>query len=499
MMVPRSFVHTTVSPRRAREFNEKDAGDPRLRGQNALARSRESLSPPSQPLRAVPEPVRPVPAAAPKPIPPPAALHPTSQPQHTTPSLDQGEESGLRRESRGRALLAATAIPPRKRNKPRTSQRLPDIDHVAEFSRLMLDDVRYSDDGSLSGSLGNPHFESLFGSFKDSADEQESDENKEGEPTLPAARSMSSESIQSLGDESTATSVDLLSPSNAAGKPGLDRRVRQFSPPQTCEDDHPLLHLDDFTLPDLALPNLPSPVYMKAASRALPKGRTFNLRSNLTASLRALKSAAQTVSSIAATTPVYPPRDLLTHSIFSFKPELTDDKRPPPSLGPPTAELRRYLNPPPTLSGSPSELHFWQDHRSASAPLAPRKADRHFNDVPTVGAPIAFPLQTCIPSRVRSANASSPPTWLSPDGQPRSRNSAESLPIGPGLARQREPRENAEFLRILVAEMNMKRALKFADDAPSHASMWLPPRKPSEKRSVRGEERWIVWTEECAS
>jgi hypothetical protein len=44
--------------------------------------------------------------------------------------------------------------------------------------------------------------------------------------------------------------------------------------------------------------------------------------------------------------------------------------------------------------------------------------------------------------------------------------------------RQREPRENNEFLRICVLEMNMRRAGKIEDDGPKSGrkAFWLPPR-----------------------
>lgn len=43
--------------------------------------------------------------------------------------------------------------------------------------------------------------------------------------------------------------------------------------------------------------------------------------------------------------------------------------------------------------------------------------------------------------------------------------------------KQREPRENSDFLRIVVLEMEMKRRGKLDAKAGSRARIWLPPRK----------------------
>jgi hypothetical protein len=62
--------------------------------------------------------------------------------------------------------------------------------------------------------------------------------------------------------------------------------------------------------------------------------------------------------------------------------------------------------------------------------------------------------------------------------------------------KQREPRENPDFLRVLVGEMNMRRAGKFEADAAGKARMWIEGRAaPMEKRR-KAEERWDVWIAE---
>jgi hypothetical protein len=50
--------------------------------------------------------------------------------------------------------------------------------------------------------------------------------------------------------------------------------------------------------------------------------------------------------------------------------------------------------------------------------------------------------------------------------------------LGP---RQREPRENSDFLRVIVLEMCMRKAGKLSDDGMGRARIWLPPRECSKR------------------
>ena len=43
--------------------------------------------------------------------------------------------------------------------------------------------------------------------------------------------------------------------------------------------------------------------------------------------------------------------------------------------------------------------------------------------------------------------------------------------------RQREPRENSNFLRVIVLEMNMRKVGKLSDASPGRARLWLPARQ----------------------
>lgn len=394
------------------------------------------------------------------------------------------------------SLLSSTTIPRRKKPQGKKSQKLPVGDHVADFSKLLLEDVSSTDPRMAVGSFGNPQFEELFGHSADKgAAWRSAPDSFQTEAATPfSLRSMSTESMPSLvvDDDLAETSLhDPSSPPPSSQRCSPDRRPRLLSASEDCGNDHPLQHvnvLDPLSSMHEDVLVLPTP----SQSPPIRKSRTSSLRSNLTASLRALKSAAHTVSSLATAPPTTRPDDFLTRSIFSFAPELTDDKRPPPSDDPPSPALRRYLNPHPTTleSRSPAELHSYNEY-----PTRPKPTKKKSSASPSLCRPIkSIQLQTCIPSVVRSPNASSPPIWLSPNGTPNTQPDLPSLATpSPTLARQREPRENAAFLRILVAEMNMRRSGKFDEEMESHARVWLPPRKTVDGQAVRARgERWVV-------
>jgi len=128
--------------------------------------------------------------------------------------------------------------------------------------------------------------------------------------------------------------------------------------------------------------------------------------------------------------------------------------------------------------------------------------------------PPVVPLATCIPSSIRTAHASSPPTWLEPDGTPSNKHraaqtlweSAEETFKAEGQPRPREPRENRDFLRVFVCEMNMRKSGKLSDDATGRAQLWLPPVDEGQKdgrgkkrgseceKDKIGSERWTCWS-----
>ena len=69
----------------------------------------------------------------------------------------------------------------------------------------------------------------------------------------------------------------------------------------------------------------------------------------------------------------------------------------------------------------------------------------------------------------------------------------ESCACGP-MVRQREVRENADFLRVIVLEMNMRRQGKLSDSAQGKARYMLPPRQTCKLRKLGDPNRWKAWT-----
>ena len=68
------------------------------------------------------------------------------------------------------------------------------------------------------------------------------------------------------------------------------------------------------------------------------------------------------------------------------------------------------------------------------------------------------------------------------------------------MPRQREMRENSDFIRIAVMEMAMRKRGKLDDQRPGRAQWALPPRrvssKPYEVRSDGVPARWVAVTHE---
>ncbi|KAL6248291.1 hypothetical protein RBB50_004546 [Rhinocladiella similis] len=545
MMVPRAFVPASMGQSQTINFDEKDvlsrrrspirnSGSPTRSAlsQSLLQQTSDSYTPFSDPVRIPPRVQKHL--SPPPRRPAPSSLQPLrDESSHSTPEISR------RRKDSVQDVLSSTTIPIRRKPKQRTAQRIPNCDYVADFSKLLRDDVPSSGETSLAGSWANPQFEGLFGAI-DGLLEAQMIVGSEGlDAGILSTRSLSTESMPSLESQDGSSTTDLASFSPATLRsPSSDHRLRQMVNSEDASNEHPLLAIEDdedfggITTSDLAMS--PSP---KHSRRAMPEKRSKTFKSSLTASLKALKSAAQTVSNIASTPPLVQPDEFLSKSIFDFQPSLTDDRRPPPSDEPPSAALRRYLNPHAFVAAdSPAQLHFWLDEKPdpstwqaetrpklkikrkyrnhhATSTAAREKGGVSGPRNTTSQLPPVVPLATCIPSSVRTAHASSPPTWLEPDGTPSNKHrAAQSLfdevdgRVGEGQPRPREPRENRDFLRIFVCEMNMRKSGKLSDDATGHAKLWLPPvdevekdperqsrRSSKEKANYVSSERWTSW------
>ncbi|EXJ84171.1 hypothetical protein A1O3_04838 [Capronia epimyces CBS 606.96] len=542
MIVPRVFAQTQLGQRQQFDFSEKDPlsrrklEDVRSPGRSALSQSL-SKQPGSSSYKSSSDPVQIPTRAEGQPLTPAHRQGPSSL-QTSRDSSNVASQPIPKRNESVQDILSSTTIPVRRRPRPRPGQRLPKGDYVADFSKLLRDDVQPSRDASPSGSWTNPQFEGLFGTIDGLVGSQMIVGSEGFDAGTMSSRSLSSESMPSLLSPDDYSTTDTASVSPATVRSPCDHRCRQMASSEDCSSHHPLLSLDDdddsysgATTPELAIS---PPTRPKQRSVAAGK-RPTSFKSSLTASLKALKSAAQTVSSLATNPPLAQPDEFLSRSIFDFQPALTDDRRPPPSDEPPSAALRRYLNPnifvPPE---SPAQLHFWVEEKrnpsSSEADTRPKlKIKRKYqNKKPTpvadeqgrikeprsstIQLPPVVPLATCIPSSIRTANASSPPTWLEPDGTPSNKHRAaqalwdDEASKAEGQPRPREPRENRDFLRVFVCEMNMRKCGKLSNDATGRAKLWLPPVDEADKSNDRsdrgltktrrkcGIERWATWS-----
>lgn len=283
---------------------------------------------------------------------------------------------------------------------------------------------------------------------------------------LSSVRSMSSESMPSLGtDTESLNSVgDPATPERAIGsRSGSDRRQKAISASrgEDCVLDHPLL-------PQMASIDLEDQSGEGSLDELSPerpcvaRSRSY-FRSNLTASFRKIRSAAQSFSTF--TVPAVPPDDYLSRSLLAISPQFTDERRPLPCDDTPDPALRRYLNP---ITISPSEFHYHLERESFASPQSECKA--------------SIQLQTYRRNKVGSENASSPPVFTS---QQQALDAADGVPAV-SLPRQREPRENSNFLRVIVLEMNMRKVGKLSDASPGRAKLWLPARQAGKSAVEEG-------------
>lgn len=303
------------------------------------------------------------------------------------------------------------------------------------------------------------------------------------------ARTTSADSVPSLGGESFAT--DIVSSVDTPRSAGNSARRRHSpmrkslepvrSPPDDAAEGHPLAVVDNLGLEDLELPAAELSEEDSTSFLQPFKPLRSAFKSNLTASLRALRSAAKSFSSI--NFPSIPPDDFLTRSILTIDPNVPymDERRPPVTEEMPSAELRRYLNPttsahidpqPKPRAGTFSasiQMQTYKVHRSRSAPPSSR----------------ASPYVTNNSSHSASATNQQP-----------GKTSQQTLAV-PGM-RQREMRENPDFIRIAVMEMAMRRRGKLDNQKPGRARWALPPRKASLKPYEVGSNgvpaRWVPVT-----
>jgi hypothetical protein len=376
------------------------------------------------------------------------------------------------------ALLAMTSIPPQKLNNS-TRKR------TGAGQRLTVDAILQHTDVSekeFSITLAKSPLDFLL-SPPDELDEDEALGSETGQESLLSTRTMSCESMPSLDDDSISESPSmssLLTP-NSRGKKSLPiRRLLSVSSPpnESALKDHPL------AAPEVNMDELDFRVFQKPQGNEektldiqleAPR-RKSAFKSNLTSSLKALRIAAKSFSSL--TTPMITPDDFLTRSIISIDPQVpfTDERMPPRLEDTPTPALRRYLNP---TTNAPIEAHI---PSSLAQTMSATKCTA------------SIQMQTYKVSR--SAKSTSP-SVISRRTQTTPEDVFADVATGP-VARQRDMRENSDFIRIAVMEMAMRKKGKLDEQKPGRARWALPPRKPSTKPYEIGADgvpvRWVAAT-----
>ena len=370
------------------------------------------------------------------------------------------------------ALLAVTTIPPPRpnqfRRRPRDNRRM-SIDQLVSGWK--------SDDTLKASYSSSPVLSVLLEDFEDVEEQCISTSVGAVENMLIHTRSVSSESVPSLDGDDDRSLLSVSSPATPESmrsrkSSSIIKRDRALMGAEDSSLDHPLVLLPPSDDEEDCLMILPT----VSRKPSLPKPKV-SFTSNLTTSLRALKKA--TINSIAsfslsnATTPaqrsggalLYSDEMLWSHP-FIF-PHFTSEVRPPSIQGTPTQAQRRYLNPTP-LTFEEQEAPFQLAlHEPYLAEIA--------SDVPVI------PMQMYSRGKRK--------TTAKRVGEDAAPEAGKVVPNAVG-ARQREPRENSDFLRVVVLEMNMRREGKLES---GRARIWLPPRQagPSSENSGKVPQRWM--------
>lgn len=303
-----------------------------------------------------------------------------------------------------------------------------------------------------------------------------------GEDTVASPmsiRTVSCDSVPSLADSFTTDTFSSVETPHSAVRGRRLRPTRSsltpVSSPPGEREEHPLYRRDadseelDITVFDSS----PEREEKKEATSMFGPFRSA-FKSNLTASLRALRNAARSFSSM--NMPSIPPEDFLTRSLLTMEPNVpfTDERMPPALDEEPSAAVRRYLNP------------------TQRARLESQAASSTANPHGSYTASIQ--MQTYKVHRSRSAPPGTRGSRSSGD-QARGKEAVFSFPPGP---RQREMRENPDFIRVAVMEMAMRKNGKLDEQRPGRARWALPPRKSSAKPYEIGTEgvpaRWVPVT-----
>lgn len=388
------------------------------------------------------------------------------------------------------ALLAVTSIPS-PRNLRSTRQRRAHPEKGMTVEPVTEQSPEAEKEFSLN--LGRSPLDLLLSAPEDSdIDDVSLADSNVGSPF---SRTASVSSMPSLDDSYTTNTLSSLdtpltpfTPKPRKSQP-TRKSLEPVSSPSGDEKTHPL------SSPLVELEELDFRVFdesptknSEADAQSLYRPLKSAFKSNLTASLRALRQAARSFSALNFSS--IPPEDFLTRSILTIDPQVpyTDERRPQLEEEP-SAALRRYLNP-------TTNSRLGQQPSPTPTP-APRP-----------GFTASIQMQTYKVQRQQSASSSAGRISRTTGGAPGassgsvlsgSDNVTASLKMSQPGPRQREMRENSDFIRIAVMEMAMRKRGKLDDQRPGRARWALPPRKTSSKPYEIGEDgvpaRWVAVTD----
>lgn len=377
------------------------------------------------------------------------------------------------------ALLAGTNIPPPNRRgsmkqRQRKEARMT-VDSIVP--RSQVSEKELSQELCFTPSSMSPFSRSpldVLLSPPDELGEEDASVSDSVFTSTLSSRPGSFESLPSLGDSlGTSTMPSFDSPITPRTK-SLHQPRRSLEPlpsPPGEEPDHPLSSKSTAEMDQVEFRVFgPLPARSDKQQNTVFLPFKTALKSNLTASIRVLRSAAKSISQFTSSS--IPPEDLLVRSLLTVDPTVpfTDEKRPPMLEDEPTEAMRRYLNPTSSArfevrtGGATSTRSY-----TASIQMQTYKVQRSRSSSPATG---------------RGAVSSPPESAKAPV--------TSSLPPGP---RQREIRENSDFIRIAVMEHLMRKRGKLDDQREGHARWLLPPRQLSSTVYEIGPDgvpvRWI--------
>lgn len=404
------------------------------------------------------------------------------------------------------ALLAVTSIPPMKSSRSLRHHRKSSPDGKRMTVESIIERSQESEK-ELSLTLSRSPLDLLLSPPEDLEMDDGSVCGSNVAGSVLSTRTVSMGSIPSLGESfatETPSSVESPFSSSRSRRSQPTRRVLELVSSSPGElEDHPL------SSSQIAIEELDFRVFDDSPATAVKPGMRLPFqplksafKSNLTASLRALRQAARSFSALNLTS--IPPEDFLTRSILTLDPQVpfTDERRPSPLGEEPTAALRRYLNP--TIEARIEQRS--PRSKSSGPPASSASSSRSYT--------ATIQMETY---RVHRDRAASPRTGRYPSVSPelpagtirvsmKNGSGGSSLlqqPVTTDFAplpdpRPREMRENPDFIRIAVMEMAMRKRGKLDDRRPMRARWALPPRKATPKPYEIGEDgvpvRWIAIT-----